>query len=70
MPNLIPSEPGRPELDVEVEQHAGRQALEDQSQTQLSLEIAAGQNALANQQARLEQEQAAGAKAAATQFKP
>ena len=62
MPNLVPAkpEPSRPELEVEAEAAAGRQTAQRGRPADFEFEILAGQNALANQQRRLELEQAAG----------
>jgi len=67
----MPTNPDRPELDVDVEAAAGRRTAQRGRPVDFELELAAGQRALKEgQQLRLKAEQEAGAKAAANQPKP
>ena len=52
-------EPGRPELDVEIEAARGRLTAQRGRPEDFEAELATGQNALADRQRRLELEQAA-----------
>ena len=66
----MPTNPNRPELDVDVEAAAGRRTAQRGRPVDFDLEIAAGQHAQQNHQARLELEKSAGRQTALNQPKP